>query len=358
MASILDKPIKGRGALGNPDNRFDSCSREAFDDGWGDQPPPHPARELIADASRSIIARNDSPDVPFEQSINPYRGCEHGCIYCYARPSHAYLGYSPGLDFETRLHHKPHASALLRKELARRNYRCTPIALGVNTDAYQPIERRLRISRELLQVLLEHRHPLTIVTKSALIERDLDLLGELAAHGLVQVMVSLTTLDGELARRMEPRAAAPRRRLQTLERLREAGVPSGVLMAPLIPFLNDHEIESLLPAVKDAGALDADYVLLRLPLEVAGLFEQWLQAHYPEREQRVMNRLRDCRSGKANDSRFGHRMRGEGVFAQLLAKRFARAHARIGFAGLPALRQDLFRVPRPASPQPDLFDPC
>ena len=356
MTGILDKPIKGRGALGNPANRFDSQSSEPFDDGWGGlNDGPDPRRELVEDSARSIIARNDSPDVPFDQSINPYRGCEHGCIYCYARPTHAYLGYSPGLEFETRLHVKPQAPALLREALSKRGYRCSPIALGVNTDAYQPIERTQRITRALLEVMLEFRQPVTIVTKSALVERDIDLLGELAKLGLAQVMISVTTLDRELARTMEPRAAAPHRRLQVIDRLARADVPCGVLMAPMIPFLNDAELEGLLQAVRDAGAMDANYVLLRLPLEVADLFESWLQAHYPDRAQRVMNRLRDCRGGKTNDSRFGHRMRGDGVFADLIRRRFDKARQRLGFEGMPTLRCDRFRAAQ-GSGQIGLFD--
>ena len=349
-------PIKGRGALDNPHNRFDSHTREAVDDGWGClEERELPQRELIRDSSRSVIARNDSPDVPFRQSINPYRGCEHGCVYCFARPTHAYLGYSPGLDFETRLHYKPDAAALLRGELAAPRYRCTPLALGVNTDAYQPLERQLGITRALLEVLLETRHPLSIITKGALIERDLDLLRPLAEQGLVQVMVSLTTLDAELARRMEPRAASPARRQRVISTLSDAGIPVGVLMAPLIPFLNDHEIKPLLAAARGAGALQADYVLLRLPHEVHGLFEDWLQAHYPDRAGRVMQRIRDCRNGRANDSRFGHRMRGEGIFADLIARRFRQAAGRLGFPGMPALRDDLFAPPAGPVTQLELF---
>lgn len=351
------RPTKGRGALGDPAIRFAEQTREAFDDGWspGEALAALPEQVLVRDASRSIIARNQSPDVPFEQSINPYRGCEHGCIYCFARPSHAYLGYSPGLQFETHLHYKPEAASLLREALAKPGYRCSPIALGVNTDAYQPLERRLGLSRELLRVMLEHRQPVSIITKSALIERDLDLLRELAEHSLVQVMLSITTLDKRLARRMEPRAAAPARRLQTLQRLREAGVPTGVLIAPLIPFINDHELEDLLAQVHEAGAQDAGYVLLRLPLELADLFEQWLQAHYPERAQRVMQRIADCRGGRANDSRFGVRMRGEGVFADLLAKRFRKARQKLNFVGLPSLDSSGFRRPKAEQAQLDLF---
>ena len=350
-------PIKGRGAAGNPDNRFDSFSREDFDDGWGSlETVPNPDRRLIEDATRSVIVRNDSPDVPFSQSINPYRGCEHGCIYCFARPTHAYLGYSPGLDFETRLHFKPDAAARLREELARPGYRCEPIALGVNTDAYQPVERQLRITRGLLQVMAETRHPVSLITKSALVERDIDVLRDLAQDGLVEVMISLTTLDRELARRMEPRAAAPQRRLQVIERLSAAGIPVGVLAAPLIPFISDGELETLLGQAHQAGALEAGYVLLRLPLEVGGLFEDWLAQHYPDRRERVMNRIRDCRGGRVNDSRFGVRMRGEGVYAELLRKRFDRAHRQLGFRAMPAL--DCTRFSRPAGGaggQLDLF---
>ncbi len=347
--------VKGRGATFDPPNRYATTHTEPFDDGWGGEGAPPRRTELIRDPSRSVIARNDSPDVPFDRSINPYRGCEHGCIYCFARPSHAWLGHSPGLDFETRLHWKPEAAARLREELARPDYRCRPIALGSNTDAWQPVERRLRVTRSLLEVLCESRHPVSIVTKSALIERDLDLLADLAAERLVQVQVSLTTLDRGLARRMEPRAAAPQRRLRTLERLAAAGVPTGVLVAPLIPFLNDAELEGLLAAAREAGARAAGYVLLRLPQEVAGLFEAWLEEHYPERRERVLQRLRDCRGGRANDPRFGHRMRGEGPFAQLLAQRFRKACRDLDFPGLPPLRCDRFRPPPPSSGQLDLF---
>lgn len=352
---MTGKPIKGRGALDNPDNRFDSHSREAVDDGWGSlEGLDNPERQLIRDSSRSVITRNESPDVPFRQSINPYRGCEHGCIYCFARPSHAYLGYSPGLDFETRLHYKPDAAQLLRDALARPGYRCEPIALGVNTDAYQPAERSLKITRSLLEVLLETRHPVNIITKGALIERDLDLLQKLAAQGLVQVMVSLTTLDGELARRMEPRAAAPARRLRVIETLANAGVPVGVMMAPMIPYLNDSEMTGVLESARQAGARQAGYVLLRLPLEVADMFADWLESHYPLRASRVLARIRDCRGGRDNDSRFGHRMRGEGVFADLISKRFAQAVQRLDFPGMPELRSDLFRAASSAG-QLDLF---
>lgn len=353
----MSKPIKGRGALNNPDNRFDSHTYELVDDGWGSlEEQQNPARELIHDSSRSIIVRNQSPDVPFRQSINPYRGCEHGCVYCFARPTHAYLGYSPGLDFETRLHYKPDAAQLLRDELSAQGYQCEPIALGVNTDAYQPVERQLGITRDILEVMLEMRHPVSIITKGALIERDLDLLGELAADGLVQVMVSVTTLDPLLARRMEPRATAPGRRLAMIEKLHEAGIPVGVLVAPMIPYLNDSELSLILEAVREAGAQHAGYVLLRLPHEVAGMFEDWLRVHYPNQAERVLNRIRDCRDGRLYDNRFGKRMRGEGVFADLISRRFRLAVDKLDFPGMPELRCDRFRSPAPVQPQMDLFD--
>lgn len=338
---------RGRAAALNPDNRYARSRREDFDDGWerDDEPAPTAATEWLIDASRSVIARNQSPDVPFDRSINPYRGCEHGCIYCFARPTHAWLDLSPGLDFETRIHYKPDAARLLRAELARPGYRCAPIALGINTDAYQPGERRFGLTRSLLEVLLEHRHPVSIVTKSALIERDLDLLAELARANLVEVAISLTTRDRQLARRMEPRAAAPERRLETLRRLRHAGIPTSVLVAPVIPFLNDDELEDLLAAARAADALDAGYVLLRLPLEVAPLFEDWLNRHYPLKAERIMKRMRDCRGGANYDSRFGLRMRGEGVYADLLRARFRRAHGRLGFQPSPPLDCEVFRVP-------------
>ncbi len=351
------EPRKGRGACSNPANRYEVRQSEACDDGWGslDQPLAPLPRQCIRDTSRTVITRNDSPDVPFRQSINPYRGCEHGCIYCFARPSHAWLGHSPGLEFETHIHYKPDAAQRLREELARPGYRCQPIALGINTDGWQPLERELRISRALLEVLTEARHPVSIVTKSALIERDLDLLVELARDGLVQVSVSLTTLDPALARRMEPRAAAPRRRLRVIERLASAGVPTGVLVAPVIPFLTDHELEGLMEAAHDNGAREAGYVLLRLPHEVAPLFDEWLGIHYPERHKRVLARMRDSRGGRLYDSGFGTRMTGNGPFATLIAARFRRRYRQCGFDGLPPLSCDHFRPPAPDG-QLGLFD--
>lgn len=356
MSKRLPQPLKGRGADSNPDNRFLSYQVEAIDDGWGSLDAPVDAlrTSLQADRSRSVINYNDSPDIPFDRSINPYRGCEHGCVYCFARPTHAYLGLSPGLDFETRLFYKDNAVALLEQELARPGYRCAPLALGINTDAYQPVERRLGLTRQLLEVLAAHGHPLSIVTKSALIERDLDLLTELAARGLVHVMVSITTLQRDLARRLEPRAAAPQRRLQTVQTLAAAGVPVGVLVAPLIPVLTDSELETILQAAHAAGAAAAGYVLLRLPHEVKTLFQDWLTVHRPLSAGHVMNRVRDCRGGKDYDARFGTRMRGEGVFAELLAKRFRKAYRDLGFPGLPDLETDAFRVPGAAA-QMQLF---
>ena len=329
-------PSRGRGATFNPANRYRDRAREAYDDGW-----PTDADEAGQDAAprttvtiqraRTIIARNDSPDIPFSQSINPYRGCEHGCIYCYARPTHAYLDLSPGVDFETRLFAKPNAPDLLRRELAKPGYRCDPIALGTNTDPYQPIERELRITRAILEVLAAHEHPFTIVTKSALVERDLDIIAPMAAKRMARVYLSITTLDRDLARRMEPRAAAPQRRLQALEALARAGVPVGVMVAPIIPQLNDRDLEAILEAAAAAGARSAGYVLVRLPLEVAPLFRDWLAAHYPERSQHVMSLIRQMRGGRDYDSAFGTRMRGEGVFAALIEKRFAIACKRAGF---------------------------
>ncbi|MGM0812786.1 PA0069 family radical SAM protein [Thioalkalivibrio sp.] len=341
-------PSKGRGALSNRDGRFEPTCREVFDDGWNhdDEELPPPRTTLGADSARSVITRNDSPDVPFEQSINPYRGCEHGCAYCFARPTHAYLGLSPGLDFETRLFAKQDAATLLRTELARRGYRCSPIALGINTDAYQPVERERRVTRELLEVLHEARHPVSIVTKSALVERDLDLLASMARDGLVQVALSITTLDRALARRMEPRAAAPQRRLETVRRLRAAGVPTAVLAAPLIPVLTDPEIEAILEAAAEAGADVADYVLLRLPHELAELFPEWLEAHRPLQARHVLSRMRGMHGGKLYESRFGQRMSGTGPYAEIIRRRFHLACGRLGLnRRLPPLRTDLFRPP-------------
>ena len=330
-----------------------------MDDGWpgdGEAASAEPESAVLADAARRVISRNASPDVPFEQSVNPYRGCEHGCVYCYARPTHAWLGLSPGLDFETRLFYKPDAAARLAAELDAPGYRCRTIVLGANTDPYQPVERRLGITRALLEVLAERDHPVSIVTKGALIERDLDLLAPMAAAGLVSVMVSVTTLDDELKRTLEPRAAAPARRLATLRRLAAAGIPAGVLLAPMIPALNDHELENILEAAAAAGAESAAWILLRLPHEVGPLFREWLEAHYPERSRRVMSLLRQARGGRDNDPRFGHRMRGGGPWVEALAARFRLACRRLGLAEGERRTLDTGRFrPRRSDGQIELF---
>lgn len=356
------KPIpegqKGRGALSNRNGRFESLVFEREADGWAEQEAiPSPLRtRLDIDTARRVISRNRSPDVAFEQSVNPYRGCEHGCAYCFARPTHAYLGLSPGLDFETRLFHKPDAPLRLAEELARPSYQCRPIALGINTDAYQPVERKTGLTRRLLEVLLEYRHPVSIVTKSALIERDLDLLSSLATEGLVQAFFSITTLDGRLARTLEPRAASPSRRLEALERLSGAGVPCGVLFAPVIPAINDHELERIVKSAHDAGAQTAGYVMLRLPLEVKPLFTEWLETHAPGRSEHVLSLLRQMHGGREYESEFGVRMRGRGPFADLIAQRFRRAIRQEKLdRGLPPLDCSRFRIPPRSGAQMDLF---
>lgn len=323
---------KGRGAASNLSGRFEAHSKEAFDDGWGaiDDDLPPLETEVAIDASRTVIARNSSPDIPFDRSINPYRGCEHGCVYCFARPTHAWLGLSPGQDFESKLLMKPDAAVLLRQELARPGYRPRVIALGTNTDPYQPIERTHGITRQILEVLSDCRHPVGIVTKSALIARDADILGPMAQQRLARAYISITTLDRDLARRMEPRAPTPAKRLKAIEALSRAGVPVGVMFAPIIPGLNDHEMEAVLQAASDAGARTGSYVLLRLPLEIKDLFTEWLEAHYPDRAERVMTLVRDCRGGRAYDSQWGKRMKGSGPFADMVARRFAMACRRSG----------------------------
>lgn len=332
MARNPCTPPRGRGATFNPEGRFESEAREAFDDGWGDlaEEPRQAPTTVTAEVARSIISRNDSPDIPFSQSINPYRGCEHGCIYCYARPTHAYLNLSPGLDFETRLFAKVNAAELLRAELARPGYLCQPIALGANTDPYQPAERAWRLTRQVLEVLAEYDHPVTITTKAALVERDLDLLAPMAGKNLARVFLSVATLDHELARRLEPRASAPRRRIETMRRLAQAGVPVGVVAAPVIPFLTDPQLEAVLEAAREAGARDAGYVLLRLPHEVRDLFKAWLEHHYPLKADHVMSLVRQMRGGAENDPDFGSRMTGRGVFAELIARRFRVVCGRLG----------------------------
>jgi DNA repair photolyase len=369
VVSDPSPPVKGRGATFNPANRFRSEARERCDDGWqplapaDDDDAPPPLRTIVTiQPARSIIAHNESPDVPFSQSINPYQGCEHGCIYCYARPSHAYLDLSPGIDFETRLFAKPDAAKLLRAELAKPGYRCDPIALGTNTDPYQPIEREWRVTRSVLEVLCECEHPFTIVTKSALVERDIDLIAPMAAKRMARVYLSITTLDRELARRMEPRAAAPQRRLQALEKLSAAGVPVGVMVAPIIPQLNDRDLEAILEAAAAHGAKAAGWVLLRLPREVAPLFREWLDAHYPLRAGHVMSVVRQMRGGRDYDSAFGSRMRGDGAFAALIEKRFALACRRLGLnRGREHVGLDTSRFRPPVTDdrarQGDLFGP-
>jgi len=354
----LARARKGRGAISSPPCRYDRVVPVAVDDGWGtvegELCEPAPLKTVLTrDSSRTVIAWNESPDLGFDRAVNPYRGCEHGCIYCYARPSHAWLGLSPGLDFETKLLFKPDAPALLARELARPGYVPRPIALGSNTDPYQPVERRLGLTRAILEVLLEARHPCTIVTKSALVLRDLALLSEMARLHLVRVHLSLTTLDRRLARLMEPRAASPSRRLQAIAALAAAGVPVGVLAAPMIPGLNDAELEAILDAASSAGATSAAYVLLRLPNELGELFTEWLKAHYPDRAARVLALIRQTRAGRLNDPQFGTRFSGQGPYAATLARRFEVATKRLGLAG-PDRRHDLdcsaFTPPRRVAP--------
>jgi DNA repair photolyase len=342
--------IKGRGTDHNPHNRF--APRISVADATADAQdaesaaPSFPETTVRAEEARSIISYNQSPDIHFDRSINPYRGCEHGCIYCFARPSHAYLDLSPGLDFETRLTAKTNAPDVLRRELAKPGYRCAPIALGVNTDAYQPIEKQYRLTRQLLEVLWEHRHPCTLITKSQLICDDLPLLAQMAREKLVKVNISVTTLDDDLKRKLEPRAASGNARIHTMARLADAGIPVGVLAAPMIPALNDSELEAILEAAKQAGAESASYILLRLPLEVSELFEQWLQEHFPLRATHVMSLVRQSRDGRNYDSQFHKRMRGTGVFAELLATRFKRASRALHLNEHPTvLACDRFRVP-------------
>ena len=352
--------IKGRGALSNEDGRFARREREPDGDALdaalqaGDVPPA-PRTELHVDAARTIIARNQSPDIGFSQSINPYRGCEHGCIYCYARPSHSYLDLSPGRDFETQIFYKPKAVELLRDELAAPSYVVSPIALGTNTDPYQPVEKELRITRGILELLLELRHPLTIVTKGGLILRDLDLLERLAANRLAAVMVSVTTLDDELKRKLEPRTAGPTLRLKVIRELAQRGVPVGVMAAPMIPGLNDHELESILEQAAAAGARTAGYVLLRLPHELKALFEEWLNEHYPGRAAHVLSLLRQMHGGEVYDSTFHARQRGAGPFAALLQARFRRAQRALRLDRSPELDSASFVRPTPRSGQLDLW---
>lgn len=350
--------VRGRGAKSNRTGRFEEAQREAFDDGWereGDDEPAQIATSVQPMKSRTIIARNTSPDVGFDRSINPYRGCSHGCIYCYARPAHAYLGLSPGLDFETKLFFKPEAGRLLTAELSRKGYKPGVIHIGGDTDPYQPDEKRLGVTREVLETLQRSRHPFSIITKSALILRDLDVLGEMGRAGLVRAAVSITSLDRRLARSMEPRAATPERRIEAVRRLSEAGVPTVVMFAPSIPGLNDHEMEAVLQRAAEAGAVGAGYVALRLPLEIKDLFEEWLEADHPDRARRVMSLVRQMRGGAAYQSEFGKRMTGEGPVAEAMRQRFRLAKRRFGLdRPLPPLDLSQF-APPPADGQLQLF---
>ena len=340
--------VRGRGVGSNATSRFEALKRVGFDDGWtrSDDELPALKTHVTAEIARTIISRNTSPDISFDRSINPYRGCEHGCSYCYARPTHAYMGLSAGLDFETRLFAKTNAAELLRKELGAKGYEAATIALGANTDPYQPVERQYRITRAVLEVLNETSHPVGIVTKSALVTRDIDILKDMASRGLVKVALSLTTLDHKLSRKLEPRAATPGRRLQALELLSAAGIPTVVMTAPVIPAINDMDIEKLLGAAQAAGAREAGYVLLRLPHELKELFREWLEREFPDRAAHVMNLVRDTRGGRDNDPDFGARMSGRGPYAWQIGRRFELACKRLGLnSQKQKLRADLFSRP-------------
>lgn len=350
-------PCKGRGAAENRAGRYEQWERAEVEDGWYRECAPASATQVSVDFAKSVISSNDSPDLPFDHSINMYRGCEHGCVYCYARPTHAYLGYSPGLDFETKLVMKPDCAELLKREFASRSYECRTIALGTNTDPYQPIERDRQLTRRLLEVFLEHRHPVSITTKSWMIVRDRDLLEELARRNLVRVQVSVTTLDAELSRWMEPRASAPHRRLEAIRRLSDAGVVVGALFAPVIPALNDHELESILRASKESGAAGANWIMLRLPLEVKDLFYDWLRRRYPLKYERVRSLVRQVRRGQDSDSRFHTRFRGQGALAQSIENRFRLAAKQLGLSQeIPPLDESQFRKNGAQASQTSLFE--
>jgi DNA repair photolyase len=353
----LGLKAKARGAASNKTGRFERLARETFIDGWDSPFEETLVRTTTVDERpRKIITRNESPDIPFDRTINPYRGCEHGCTYCYARPSHAYLGLSPGLDFETRLTRKKDAGEVLTRELSAKTYEVAPIMIGGNTDPYQPIEARDRIMRDILEVLSAHNHPLMITTKGTLIERDIDLLRPMAEKGLVRVGLSVTTLGSTLSRQLEPRAPAPARRLKTMRLLSDAGIPVRAMIAPVIPALTDHELEAIIVAAAQNGAQAATFIMLRLPREVAPLFQEWLEAHVPDRATRIMNRVREVHGGKTYDSQWGKRMTGEGEWAELMSKRFEIALNRAGLSRkLPPLRDDLFRVPPKLGDQLSLF---
>ena len=354
---VDDGRRRGRGAALNPSGRFEAQEKEVFDDGWETAETLEPFRtEVQVEKPRAIITRNESPDIPFDRSINPYRGCEHGCIYCFARPTHSYMGLSAGLDFESKLFAKPDAAKLLERELSKPGYKPRTIAIGTNTDPYQPIEKEWRIMRQILEVLAAAKHPVTIVTKSAMVMRDIDILAGMAEQGLAKVGISVTTLDRKLARLMEPRASTPTRRLEAIKALSEAGIPVGVLASPIIPALNDHEIERILEAAKTCGAREASYVLLRLPLEVSPLFREWLLRHYPHRYQHVMSLVRSMRGGKDYDAEFGKRMKGAGPYAWQISRRFELAAKRLELTrrGLP-MRDDLFVPPNGSGVQLSLL---
>ncbi len=360
MNDAKEKPIKGRGALSQPKARFDGWTREADGDYRdfaveNEEPPPFKT-EVLEDPARTIISYNESPDIPFDRTINPYKGCEHGCIYCYARPTHAYLGLSPGLDFETKIFYKADAANLLRTELSKPNYRAALLSLGANTDPYQPAERKLGITREILEVLDEFNHPVAIVTKSATVERDIDILSGMAKRNLARVFLSIGTLDHDISRHLEPRTSAPARRMQAVRVLSDAGIPTGVMVAPVIPALTDKDIETVLEAAKENGAESAAYILLRLPLEVKTLFAEWLQQHFPQRANHVMSLIRQMRDGKEYVADFNTRMVGTGNFAELISKRFHIAAKRLGLsAERPPLDATQFKVPRGVNRQLSLF---
>jgi DNA repair photolyase len=361
MTAVLDRTadprvLRGRGAISNISGRFERYGRVLIDDGWdeGDEPPPLKT-EITVDATRTIITRNKSPDISFDRSINPYRGCEHGCIYCFARPTHAYLGMSPGADFESKLLVKPNAAELLAKELSAPGYTPATIAIGTNTDPYQPIEKKLAIMRQVLEVLWQFKHPVGIITKSPLITRDIDILGPMAEAGLARVALSITTLDRRLARDMEPRAATPQKRLEAIAALSAAGIPTAVMFAPVIPGLNDGEMETVLKAAQEAGVQFAGYVLLRLPLEIKDLFKEWLQEKRPDAARRVISLIQNMRGGKDYDTEWTRRMRGTGPYAEMLGRRFHIAIRRLGLGGMEPLRTDLFQRPPKTGDQLKLF---
>jgi DNA repair photolyase len=355
--------FKGRGANIAPQVRFDALKRETVDDGWvesnqaraAEEEAPPPKTTVTVQTAKSIISSNDSPDIGFRLSINPYYGCEHGCIYCYARPSYAYWGLSPGIDFETKLFAKANAAELLVKELSKPSYKCELIAIGMNTDCYQPIEREWKITRSLLEICADFKQPIGLVTKSALVERDIDILGPMAEQGLAKVYISCASLDGDLVRKLEPRAAAPYKRIETMRKLADAGIPVGILAAPLIPMLNDRDIETVLEAAWEAGAREASYTLVRLPHELREIFKDWLARYFPMRAEHVMSIIRQSRGGRENDTEFGKRMSGEGVFAELIAQRFKKACERHGFNQRDYQKggnTSLFAVPERLRPKP------